>query len=476
MATESNMKISVSNYGPIAEAKDVELCPLTVLVGPSNTGKSYLAILIYALFHSFRTELFSPNFFFSRRRLFYRKLQQKETQKGLLPDTESVSEEINRLFEKGADLSRFSYLSENLQKYIKATIAGRINKSFFQEVSRCMAIPQDEVHLMWPEFSLNIESPQKSLVLRKNAPGLDIKKLDLSQHKSPIKKLFADKEIPKEIKREIFIDRVAQIIFSDSKSDSFYLPAGRTGIMQSHRAIAGALVGRAASAGIEDISIPTLSGIVSDFLKEIIYIDAEEATAYGMKKAANEIEKKILHGSIKLLSGEANQYPKFLYKQNGLEIPLLRSSSMVSELAPVVLFLKYKVAKNDLLIIEEPEAHLHPQAQRNIAKTIVQLVRSDIRVIITTHSDHLLGQLSNHILSATLPEPQRKEIFGRQGLFLDESEVGAYTFAQHKDGRTIVSRMAFDQESGLSPEDHNKVFSDMYNETAEILDKIEDPK
>ena len=40
--------IEVSDFGPIVQAT-VELRPLTIFVGPSNTGKSYLAMLVYAL-------------------------------------------------------------------------------------------------------------------------------------------------------------------------------------------------------------------------------------------------------------------------------------------------------------------------------------------------------------------------------------------------------------------------------------------
>ena len=47
------LELTVTNFGPIAEAK-IELRPMTVFVGPSNTGKSYMAALIYAL-HSFFT-------------------------------------------------------------------------------------------------------------------------------------------------------------------------------------------------------------------------------------------------------------------------------------------------------------------------------------------------------------------------------------------------------------------------------------
>ena len=42
------LTVSVENFGPIREGT-VELRPLTVFVGPNNTGKSYMAMLIYAV-------------------------------------------------------------------------------------------------------------------------------------------------------------------------------------------------------------------------------------------------------------------------------------------------------------------------------------------------------------------------------------------------------------------------------------------
>ena len=50
--SELSYRLRVRDFGPIAEA-DVTLRPLTVFVGPSNTGKSYLATLIYALHRCF---------------------------------------------------------------------------------------------------------------------------------------------------------------------------------------------------------------------------------------------------------------------------------------------------------------------------------------------------------------------------------------------------------------------------------------
>ncbi len=41
------MKISVTNLGPIKQA-DIDLAPLTVFIGPNNSGKSALAAVVYA--------------------------------------------------------------------------------------------------------------------------------------------------------------------------------------------------------------------------------------------------------------------------------------------------------------------------------------------------------------------------------------------------------------------------------------------
>jgi len=49
---ECYLELEASDFGPVVKARIV-LRPLTVFIGPSNTGKSYLAILIYALHRYF---------------------------------------------------------------------------------------------------------------------------------------------------------------------------------------------------------------------------------------------------------------------------------------------------------------------------------------------------------------------------------------------------------------------------------------
>ena len=47
-----NVSLSVQNFGPIEKA-EIDMRPLTVFVGESNTGKTYLAALLYALHQHF---------------------------------------------------------------------------------------------------------------------------------------------------------------------------------------------------------------------------------------------------------------------------------------------------------------------------------------------------------------------------------------------------------------------------------------
>ncbi len=472
MPKEENMKISVQNYGPIAEAKDIELCPLTVFVGPSNTGKSYLAILIYALFNSFERTRFIPQFRRGRRISL-------SLDNDLNLNTKPMYENIFKFLKKISVTEKNAALKmpEELEEWIKITMGKTVTINFYKEISRCMGTSIKETLLTKAKFNLYLEDSQKKLIIRSYDENFEI---NLKTLKFPIKDfitlqkfILREKEASEDIKERLFLDFFSELIMHNySDMESFYLPAARTGIMQSHRAMAGALVQRATFAGLQDFSVPALSGIVSDFLEEIILMDTGRILSKSASKVADEMEKNILKGSIKSVNLEANQYPQFIYKQNGLEVPLLRSSSMVSELAPLVLFIRHRVSIGDLLIIEEPEAHLHPEAQRNIAKTIVHLIRTGIKVMVTTHSDYFLEQLENYIRIAKLSADEREALIGSKDLFLAENEIGAYAFNEHPKG-TIVKRLKFKEEDGLSPEDHNKVSSALYNETVNILDVMD---
>lgn len=50
-----------------------------------------------------------------------------------------------------------------------------------------------------------------------------------------------------------------------------------------------------------------------------------------------------------------------------------------------------KAKSGDLLIIENPESHIHPRGQAELGKLIALVAQNDVQVIIETHSDHILN-------------------------------------------------------------------------------------
>ncbi len=47
--------------------------------------------------------------------------------------------------------------------------------------------------------------------------------------------------------------------------------------------------------------------------------------------------------------------------------------------------------QGQLIIIENPESHIHPRGQAEIGKLIAKLAKNDVQIIVETHSDHILN-------------------------------------------------------------------------------------
>lgn len=80
----------------------------------------------------------------------------------------------------------------------------------------------------------------------------------------------------------------------------------------------------------------------------------------------------------------------------------------------VVALLKAK--PGDLLIIENPESHIHPRGQAELGKLIALVAQNDVQVIIETHSDHVLNGIRVGVKETT-------EMKDRTALFYFEKVV-----------------------------------------------------
>ncbi len=139
---------------------------------------------------------------------------------------------------------------------------------------------------------------------------------------------------------------------------------------------------------------------------------------------------------------------------------------MVSELAPLILFLKYLVRPGDLLILEEPESHLHPAAQRQLARGIVRLVNAGVKVLITTHSDLFVSQVNNLMrISFASSRWIRENGFEPQDC-LKHDDVAAYLFRwDNEQGGSVVDELEIRRDIGIDDAMFGEVINEIYEES-----------
>ena len=234
---------------------------------------------------------------------------------------------------------------------------------------------------------------------------------------------------------------------------SRYFPAARSGILQAHRVITSNIVKNAPYAGIEDIRVPRLSGVLADFVSAIIDMRPIRGTHHDTGK---RIERDIFGGHVKLKYADPGTIPDVFYERSKTNVPIRRTSSAISELAAFTLHLKHRAGTPGVLIIEEPEAHLHPRNQSLLAGHIVKLVREGANIIITTHSSVLFESVSQYLRASRMQAKNRRNALGREDLYLCEGEVAPHLFKMSGKNGSIVERIALSARDGIEQEEFVK--------------------
>ena len=158
-----------------------------------------------------------------------------------------------------------------------------------------------------------------------------------------------------------------------------------------------------------------------------------------------------LDGRIDLISGPVgiNEYA-YSPSGSGSSSPLHLSlaSSLVTELAPIILVLRH-LSGFPILVLEEPEAHLHPKLQRKLAQVIVRLIRKGLYVWITTHSENFCQQINNFMKIGAIADRTKLNAEMQQELghaygeqdYLTPDDVAGYEFVNQGD-HSIVKELA----------------------------------
>lgn len=104
----------------------------------------------------------------------------------------------------------------------------------------------------------------------------------------------------------------------------------------------------------------------------------------------------------------------------------------LNQLIPVILQCFY-AKKGSLVLIEQPEAHLHPKAQADITDMLIDVVNYGNSVMVETHSEHILLRLQRRVAEKQI-SPER---------------IGIHYFEQMPDG-TQVRNISIDKSGNFS--------------------------
>ena len=130
----------------------------------------------------------------------------------------------------------------------------------------------------------------------------------------------------------------------------------------------------------------------------------------------------------------------FLVRQykDGPEVGLTDVGFGVSQILPLITQC-YCVPEGSILILENPEAHLHPKVQSELADVFIDVVKNrNIQIILESHSEHLLHRLTRRIAEG-------EEC--KEGISVDKT---AFHFCEIKDGISTAKQLEVDTYGRIS--------------------------
>lgn len=339
---QGRQRLIIKNLGPI-EYCDILLSKMTVLCGPQAQGKSTIAkaIFFFRNVKNFLSESLiapspAPMFHLQSQLLLRERFQQ------IFGRFEDMSEDMSMSFE----------YASNIRIEISNRYSGKPPVRFSKKIDEWLA-----------KYSFDIP----------------LSSGDLQRIKNESKNFFEDDH------------------------EIIYIPAGRSTLSNLSNALSYIFF-RLNDRQKEMIDYCTTSYI--EFITSIKGIFDPESRRFSEKlfynsqqfeqlKIIDERAKHILKG--RYIFSEGNEYLSFDCKENEKTIGIRFASSGQQEVLWILNSIYYCVSsdKAAFFIIEEPEAHLYPNTQKEVAEYIVASLTDKNECLITTHSPYILGSLNN---------------------------------------------------------------------------------
>jgi predicted ATPase len=427
------MLIQFKNLGRL-HTTELDLRPLTVIIGPNNSNKTYVAYSIYGLLSSLRSLGFSV----------------KARVVGNRISDETIAFEI-------AELKKFveAVIEQGVREFHKqlGVFFQDSSGKLFSDTTYKLQLTDSEI------FSIVSQFAQSRAGTETDGERFSLDGSRLLYHsslKEPEVARFLD---PAEIIQYF----LPQIGFPKP----YLFPAERNAFIITYKVLANRrlkllLAGQRQAfsyrhADQRQMELLRESGEirypqpVEDFLQLLTDIEIDrstkEQTAHPFRSAISRsvggealaamIEKTVQGTNATVYKQTALGGSEIMVRlKRGFEIDLYNASSSIKQLAPLLLYLRYRAQANDLLIIDEPEMNLHPESQVKLLEILAVLVNQGVRILLTTHSPYIMAHLNNLVCRADTSELRRKQaktLFNRNpDALLDISDVSAYEVADQE--------------------------------------------
>lgn len=301
-AARLRLDMTIRNFGPIKRAA-ISLRPLTMFVGANNTGKSYAATLAHSLI-SARRRLGMPRYAPASpgggaRRPAAALAALEDALSGFGPEEEAPC----------PPAVASGIVRSSMGRY-RALLQGEVERNFGSDL-------QSLARSGTGHFSLSVKAgdgataaygksgmslrpaPKLAVVLKRSrlvgAPGFRLEERGDAPH-------CAVAAAPRQ-----GIRGLAPLVYAGLESAVLrralgpaparfdYLPAARSGVLQSYRAIASGIVRSASHAGVGGARIPRTTGVIADYTSSIIDMGESRGAHYD---AGTRIEGDVLGGHV----------------------------------------------------------------------------------------------------------------------------------------------------------------------------------
>lgn len=465
------MIIKFENFGPIKEFIFDSAYDLNIIFGKNNIGKSYSISAVYLIIKNlinYQLRYYDEPFLSTQNN--------KEKRRGI---SDVLVDKIKITDEKTKEISINKETEEFILLLLENSLIINLTQSFINSYSSLENI-QNKLSKKQFKLTITFESAEISIGLNSKHDRLIVKEVKIWS-KIILKKINSIRNPKSENGNLTFyyntktstITHISALInwtlsnmISSIQSEIqnvYFLPASRSGLYNALNTFSAIIAELSQSRNFlrTKIEIPNISEPVSDYFLNLSSIK-NNSISNQIENVVAEIENNILKGKVTFNT----KSKKLIYQPEGLklELDLSVTSSMISEIAPIVAHLKFlmnnKVRRNtysnssssNLIFIEEPEAHLHPEVQVLLIKIFTSLITKKIKIVMTSHSNYIFNKLNNIILANDI----------------DSKKVSISLMENGKEGSFIKKGAMKLTESGIEDNNFNKVAEDLYIEREDI--------